>query len=63
MPWIDHDGNYPTGYGEADKSLADRVFNAPTKDAADAEAAKDGLQNAEDAVGWLASRSESGRFE
>lgn len=60
MSWIKHGGNYPTGYGDADKKLADRVFNAPTRREADAAAKADGLKNAEDAAAWLAERSESG---
>lgn len=60
MSWLRHDGNYPTGAGDLDRNLADRLFNASSKRAADSEAVKDGLKDAEDAVDWLVSRSEHG---
>lgn len=60
MSWVSHDGNYPTGYGEEDKDLADRVFNAPSRREADEVARQDGLRDAEDAARWLVMRSEGG---
>jgi len=60
MPWIRHNGNYPTGYGNTDETLADRLFSAESRREADRIAREDGHDSAEDAVKWLADRSEDG---
>lgn len=62
MSWIFHNGNYPTGSGDADGELADRIFNAPTRGAAVEAAREDGAASVEDAVDWLVSRSDGGTW-
>lgn len=62
MSWIKHDGGYPRGYGEKDGRLADAVFNAPDRKAADKAARADGHKDTEGAAAWLASRSGDGQW-
>jgi hypothetical protein len=72
MGWIRHNGDYPKGAGDMDADLADKIFNAPTRRAAEAAVSKTnggdvphtdaagrkiGLTGVEDAIDWLVSRS------
>jgi hypothetical protein len=60
MSWIRHNGTYPTGSGEKDRKVADALFNAPTKQAAE-QATREiegHSYTAEESIAWLASRSD-----